>query len=534
MPKLAQGDASGFPFLLAESRTPLWSEADPRERRLQLGKVQNLRLAAARIDRVSVPERGEFSFWSQVGMPSSGRGYAQGRQIQEGCVVPAVAGGICQLSNALHDATLRAGFEVTERHAHTRALPSAPWSAGRDATVAWNHVDYRFRAPVPAMVRVTLTSDELVVQLLGARAFSRESRAASGEAQTNVEGCETCGMVRCWRHRSFSHAEVKAKTAWLVDQVWPEFAAYFASSGQDALYVPLDGKRRGVARYAWPTGGVRVFEARLLTLRRSLASRRLSEQGAARQRSNMEFDRAFAERFASRLSFDVQHVVVSQTLLPYLWATGALGGRTYEVLMVRRPMRALQAALDEEFAKHPSRRLLSDFRAPGEVVEAEEAALASATKVVTPHAEIASAFGDRAVLLDWSLPSPRGVWRGDRVAFPGPTVARKGAYELREAARELGLKLVLCGSELEGEGFWDGVDAVRARTDWLDGCCAVVQPAVLEDQPRKLLRAVAEGVPVVATPACGVSHMPGVTTVPVGDVAALSRALRLYPSTPRG
>ena len=68
----------------------------------------------------------------------------------------------------------------------------------------------------------------------------------------------------------------------------------------------------------------------------------------------------------------------------------------------------------------------------------------------------------------------------------------------------------------------------RRELRGLDGCCAVVQPAVLEDQPRKLLRAVAEGLPVIATPACGVSHLPGVTTVPAGDSASLTRAFALF------
>jgi glycosyltransferase involved in cell wall biosynthesis len=70
------------------------------------------------------------------------------------------------------------------------------------------------------------------------------------------------------------------------------------------------------------------------------------------------------------------------------------------------------------------------------------------------------------------------------------------------------------------------MDANPAGEDWLDGARVVVQPAFLEDQPRKLLRAIAEGVPVIATPACGVAHLPGVTTIPAGDVDALIAALR--------
>jgi glycosyltransferase involved in cell wall biosynthesis len=116
-----------------------------------------------------------------------------------------------------------------------------------------------------------------------------------------------------------------------------------------------------------------------------------------------------------------------------------------------------------------------------------------------------------------------------RVAFPGPTIARKGAYELREAAKALDLEIVLIGSELEGDGFWDGVRTRRADpANWLDGVSAVVQPALLEDAPRKLLQALASGVPVVATPACGLPPQNGLTLVPVTDTAALIDIFRRH------
>jgi glycosyltransferase involved in cell wall biosynthesis len=119
-------------------------------------------------------------------------------------------------------------------------------------------------------------------------------------------------------------------------------------------------------------------------------------------------------------------------------------------------------------------------------------------------------------------PKPR------RVVFPGPTIARKGAYELREAARELDLEVMPLGRALEGADFWQGLRlAARAEgsTAWLDQAAAIVQPAFVEDQPRPLLRALATGVPVVATPACGIAPRPGLTLVPAGDAAALARAL---------
>ena len=78
---------------------------------------------------------------------------------------------------------------------------------------------------------------------------------------------------------------------------------------------------------------------------------------------------------------------------------------------------------------------------------------------------------------------------------------------------------------LEVADFWSGVTTIRAGADWLEDAAAVVLPAWVEHQPRRLLQAVAVGVPVIASEACGLEHAGGVTTIPTGDSAALRDAL---------
>jgi hypothetical protein len=41
--------------------------------------------------------------------------------------------------------------------------------------------------------------------------------------------------------------------------------------------------------------------------------------------------------------------------------------------------------------------------------------------------------------------------------------------------------------------------------DWLDGIGAILHPAAMTHQPRALLQAIANGVRVYATPACGLA-----------------------------
>jgi hypothetical protein len=70
-------------------RSDLWREqGEATERRLELGKVHNLRLALRGLDGVVVPAGQIFSFWRQIGRATRRRGFAEGRELREGCVIP--------------------------------------------------------------------------------------------------------------------------------------------------------------------------------------------------------------------------------------------------------------------------------------------------------------------------------------------------------------------------------------------------------------------------------------------------------------
>ncbi len=226
--------------------------------------------------------------------------------------------------------------------------------------------------------------------------------------------------------------------------------------------------------------------------------------------------------------------MIALPLLPYLWRDGHLGGRRFTVLLTRHPLGLLHDALDEAAARNPEQTLLRDFRAPVSLVEWEREALENADAIITPHHDLARRFGKRATLLPWTFPQTPPVWTpGADIAFAGPTAARKGAYAVRKTARRLGCGVVLRGAQLEGAGFWDGVPHRHASslTDWLTGVYAVVQPAVAEDTPRPLLAALAAGVPVVASAACGLGEHPRLQTVTPNDPDALMDALAQIKAT---
>jgi len=531
--RLARGTTETFPHLIACSVTLLRSDRRLEEHSLQNGKIDNLRIAARLLDRTLIASGEVFSFWRQVGRPSRRRGFVSGRMLQQGCILPATGGGLCQLSNALYDIALTAGCEIIERHAHSRIIPGSAAEYGRDATVAWNYVDLQFRSAQPLLLRVQLTANQLVVGLRSIEATKSSPQLApeTSDREIAVRSCGTCKETTCFRHET-GLADVPGGTAFLLNELWPEFITYVRSKRdtRNSLYIPFNGTRWGVNRYRCDTSGFdKVTTATYSALRNSVALRRLGAQGAERRLAELHAAEAIARRYARELKPDSDTLCVAQSLLPFLWRNGDLGGRRFRVLMTSLPMVVLQERLDHAVRMFPRRATLFDFRAPKDLVELETEALAAADAIITPHEEIAAMFPDRIQMLEWQSPKKfvsSSECASHRIAFPGPTVARKGCYELRETARSLDLEVLPLGSELEGPNFWQGVRLAEVdRSNWLNGVSLVVQPAIVEQAPRRLLAALAAGVPVVATPACGLPRQPGLTLVPSCDSERLTAAV---------
>jgi hypothetical protein len=521
--------------VLASLSTPLWTQGNQAEMQLTAGKIENLRIAVRRMNGVEVAAGEVFSFWKHIGRPTKGRGFVEGRELRQGCIIPTTGGGLCQLSNALYAVALEAGFEIVERHAHTQIIPGSLAERGLDATVFWNYVDLRFKAKKPFRIEAFLTGDSLVVRLRGDKnsLSVMQSACVENEASRTAahNSCASCGELSCFRNIALPAKQTAfGKTAYLVDEYWQEFDDYIQNqrSEKDLLYIPIDGERFKKVNYAWKkTGFGDIKSATFATLRRALDSRKLARQGAARQQTLLNHDAVIAKRLAAQLPYDVTHLCVSQNLLPFLWRDGYLGGRTFDVLMTRLPMQVLQTRLDEARLLHPQSPTLGDFRADKILVEAEREALRQATRIITPHSDIASLYAEKAIVLDWQIPEVKTPHQpGHKILFPASTLGRKGAYELREVAKELGIELVVSGSELEGENFWQDVRVNKPQASRFDDIGLVVLPAFVEHQPRILLQAVARGIPVIASSACGLENVDAVINIPPGNKQALFAAIK--------
>ena len=92
-----------------------------------------------------------------------------------------VGGGVCQYATTLFNAVFFAGLPVVERHAHSLYISHYP--TGRDATVAWGALDFKFRNDTgkSIMIRSWIDGGALTVALVGktGRDGGRTRRARS-------------------------------------------------------------------------------------------------------------------------------------------------------------------------------------------------------------------------------------------------------------------------------------------------------------------------------------------------------------------
>lgn len=108
------------------------------------GRVENIRIAAALIDGVTVQAFGEFSFNKTVGKRTEEAGFQQAKIIVNGEYVQGVGGGVCQVSTTLYNAAVKSGLKIIEFHPHSLRVSYV--SPSRDAMVS-THSDLCFFNP---------------------------------------------------------------------------------------------------------------------------------------------------------------------------------------------------------------------------------------------------------------------------------------------------------------------------------------------------------------------------------------------------
>ncbi len=130
-------------------------------------RAYNIRVAAAALDGLLVPPGQEVSFNKVVGPRSSEAGYKNAKVIVNNQLVDGLGGGVCQVSSTLYNAVLLAGLEVLERTNHSLPVPYVP--IGRDATVVYGAIDFRFRNNTESYIyiRSAVNGNRLTIKIYG-------------------------------------------------------------------------------------------------------------------------------------------------------------------------------------------------------------------------------------------------------------------------------------------------------------------------------------------------------------------------------
>jgi len=130
-------------------------------------RLNNIIIATASVNGLVLEPGEEFSFNRVVGQRTTDRGYRSAPAFSNGTTVMAIGGGICQVSSTLYSAIMDSTLRVTERHPH--GLPVSYIPRGRDATVSWGSLDFRFQNNTDYPLRIDAEVDgrTLTVRVYG-------------------------------------------------------------------------------------------------------------------------------------------------------------------------------------------------------------------------------------------------------------------------------------------------------------------------------------------------------------------------------
>jgi vancomycin resistance protein YoaR len=152
-------------------------------------RIWNVHLLARILDGHIIKAGATFDFNKIVGERTVARGFQVGQQIENGLLVPAVGGGVCQVATTLFDSAFYAGMRVSARINHAFYLSHYPM--GMDATVSWGGPELRFTNTLKhaVLIRTSYTNQTLSIQMYGTPEGLTVKRSIS--AQTNFTSQKT-------------------------------------------------------------------------------------------------------------------------------------------------------------------------------------------------------------------------------------------------------------------------------------------------------------------------------------------------------
>lgn len=128
-------------------------------------RIENINLAISKLNGVIIPNGSEFSFNNTIGPMDESAGFKKATGFDSnGKKIKIEGGGICQISSTLYNSVLIAGFEITERHPHSRRVYYVPQD--KDATIFYGSLDLKFINNSGSKVRIDASATESTVTIV--------------------------------------------------------------------------------------------------------------------------------------------------------------------------------------------------------------------------------------------------------------------------------------------------------------------------------------------------------------------------------
>ena len=127
-------------------------------------RIENINLAISKLNGVIVENGSEFSFNNTIGPMDESNGFKKATGFDsKGGKIKISGGGLCQISSTLYNSALIAGFEITERHPHSRRVYYVP--KDKDATIFYGSLDLKFINNSGSKVRIDASATESTVTI---------------------------------------------------------------------------------------------------------------------------------------------------------------------------------------------------------------------------------------------------------------------------------------------------------------------------------------------------------------------------------
>jgi vancomycin resistance protein YoaR len=134
----------------------------------------NIQIAVESIDGTLLSPGETFSLNETVGKRTKARGFEEATVFVNAEKVPGVGGGVSQVTGTLFNAAALAGLAVLEVNPHSRPVAYLP--LGRDATVAWQDKDLKFKnnTDSPVFLAMTFQKNVLTATVYGKKTDARQ------------------------------------------------------------------------------------------------------------------------------------------------------------------------------------------------------------------------------------------------------------------------------------------------------------------------------------------------------------------------